>query len=302
MNEPIRASGGLVFRPAGESFEVLVVHRPRYDDWSLPKGKDDPGETAGQAAVREVEEETGVAARVIVPLAETRYRVPDGQEKAVRFFAMRPVAERTFVPNAEVDEVRWVPVADCDDLLTYRRDRDLVAGTDLSDLAETTTVLLVRHAAAGSRSKWEGDDTERPVSDKGRKQSEALVGTLAPYGIDAILTSRYLRCRQTVEPLGEALGLPVDDHPALAEGADWLWSLELIESLDGRNAVLCSHGDVIPKLVSALHRRGTPVVWKDESPILPHRKGSTWVLSCRGETVTMARYLPPPEVPTTSGA
>jgi 8-oxo-dGTP diphosphatase len=293
----IRASGGLVFRPAGDDdFEILVVHRPKYDDWSLPKGKDDPGETAEQAAIREVEEETGIRCRLVAPLAESRYTLPSGDEKLVTYFAMKPFAEVPWDPNDEVDEVRWVAVADAPGMLTYERDRNLVASAGLRSLADTSMVMVVRHAAAGSRSKWEDDDALRPLTDKGWAQARRLVDMLTPYGVDRVLSSRYVRCRQTVEPLAEAAGLEVEDHPALAEGADWIESLRLLESTDGLNVVFSSHGDIIPALMDGLLRRGVPLEWSDAPGMLPHRKGSTWMVERTSEAITIARYVPPPEL------
>lgn len=293
MSELVTASGGLVFRPTSDGYEVLVVHRPKYDDWSLPKGKEDPGETAEQAAVREVEEETGYRSRIVTPLADVEYRLSDGRDKRVRYFAMRPVAETGFDPDDEVDEVRWVSLDEAPTLLTYQRDRQLVESVDYDRLSRTGRWFLIRHAHAGDRSSWEGDDRERPLSSKGEQQSAALAQLFAPVGIDRILSSPHLRCRQTVEPLAERLGLEVEAHPALAEGADWHLTLDLIGATAGSNVAACSHGDVIPDLIRGLGMRGTELLSPDGQ--LASKKASIWELSVEDGEVSVGRYHPPPE-------
>jgi 8-oxo-dGTP diphosphatase len=122
MSYRVEAAGGVVTRDG----RVLLVHRPRYDDWTLPKGKLDPGESFEAAALREVEEETGVRCRLLRELPPTRYHV-GGRAKIVRYWHMEPEAEAAFVPNDETDELRWLPPDDALSLLTYDRDRDVVA-------------------------------------------------------------------------------------------------------------------------------------------------------------------------------
>jgi 8-oxo-dGTP diphosphatase len=129
----IEAAGGVVWRCSSEgTVEVLLVHRPRYDDWSLPKGKLDAGESHRDAALREVEEETGLRCETRAELDEVRYRDREGRAKHVRYWAMEPV-DGAFEANDEVDQVRWVAIDDVARLLTYPRDAAIVAG--LSQLA-----------------------------------------------------------------------------------------------------------------------------------------------------------------------
>jgi 8-oxo-dGTP diphosphatase len=131
----VRAAGGVVTRarvgdPAGGALEFLVVHRPRYDDWSLPKGKLEPGETFEDAARREVEEETGMRVELGVALPTSEYADRHGRPKVVHYWWMTPVAETPFVPNEEADEARWITAAEAATLLTYEHDRSLVAAVD----------------------------------------------------------------------------------------------------------------------------------------------------------------------------
>jgi 8-oxo-dGTP diphosphatase len=126
----VRAAGGVVWRRRDGDVEILVVHRPRYDDWSLPKGKLDPGESWEDAAVREVEEETGLRCRLGEELPSTSYRDRKGRSKVVRYWLMEcdPGSEGSFVPNREIDALRWLPSADSDAVLSYPHDAELVRG------------------------------------------------------------------------------------------------------------------------------------------------------------------------------
>lgn len=137
-------------------------------------------------------------------------------------------------------------------------------------------VVLVRHARAGDRSKWEGDDRLRPLDSKGLRQAEGLVTVLRDYPIERVLSSPYLRCTQTVEPLAQARGLAVEERTELAEEATRADVLRLLGELDEENVVLCTHGDVTEELVGE-----------------ELRKGSTQVLELEGDRLRRLEYLPP---------
>lgn len=274
--------------------EILCVHRPKYGDWSLPKGKQDPGETDTQTALREVAEETGVNSRIVGHLAEIEYSLASGQPKLVHFFAMKPVSSVPFVPNSEVDEIRWVTVEKAAKLLTYPDDRWLVANADYERFSASGTVFLVRHAAAGDRSKWKGDDAERPITEKGAAQAAAIADILGEVGIDRIVSSPYLRCRQTVEPLAERLSVELETSKHLAEGAPGKRGLEWIQSLSGLNTVLCSHGDMIPEYLNRLARRGMEL--RSPHGYFDCKKASIWTVHFHDGTPAEAIYQPPPVV------
>ena len=123
----VKASGGVVWRAGEDGVELVVVHRPRYDDWSLPKGKLDPGESFEDAALREVEEEVGLRCRLGAELAPVRYRDQKGRSKVVRYWLMEPLdGTAAFTPNDEVDEMRWIEIGAAPPLLSYERDAELV--------------------------------------------------------------------------------------------------------------------------------------------------------------------------------
>lgn len=290
----VRAAGGLVMRWGTRGWEILVVHRPRYDDWSLPKGKEDPGETSEETALREVWEETGVRGRILAPLDEVTYRLTDGRDKVVTYFAMTPTSSIPFEPNEEVDDVRWISPADAPGLLTYLHDSDLVAAVDLDALVGKGTLRLLRHAAAGSRTDWTGDNRLRPLSRKGMRQAEEIAESLAGAGIERILSSPYARCLGTVEPLAARIGIEVELVEALAEGSPPEDVLGVVGLLAGSNALLCSHGDVIPDLLGSFARCGAALA--TPTGVVECRKGSVWTVGAGADGLLRAEYRPPPAV------
>lgn len=153
------------------------------------------------------------------------------------------------------------------------------------------SLLLVRHAMAGSRQDWDGPDFDRPLSKKGRAQAQSLVRLLADRPVSSVHSSPYVRCVQTVEPLAEARGLPVEPAPQLAEGAAAADAVDFVRGLAGQGAVLCTHGDMVPVILDALSAAdGLPL-----PPRYPFAKGSTWELDAADGCWVGARYLPPPK-------
>jgi 8-oxo-dGTP diphosphatase len=122
----VKAAGGVVWRRAGDTIAIAIAHRPRYDDWSLPKGKLDAGESWEDGALREVEEETGMRCRLGEELEPTNYQDRKGRDKVVRYWLMEPVDDTDFVPNDEVDQLRWLAPPEALELLSYPHDRELV--------------------------------------------------------------------------------------------------------------------------------------------------------------------------------
>jgi 8-oxo-dGTP diphosphatase len=150
-----------------------------------------------------------------------------------------------------------------------------------------TQVLLIRHADAGDKSQWTGDDRERPLSEAGRAQADLLVGTLDAHPLRHLLTSGYARCAQTLAPVAARRGLPVEAVPWLEEGAD---AREVLGALiKGGDVAACTHGDVVSGVLFELAERGVQL-----GPSPRMQKGSTWVLDVEDREVRFARYLPPP--------
>ena len=206
---PLTAAGAVTWRRCAprpgssgkRGVEVLLVHRPRYDDWTFPKGKPDPGEDLVATAVREVAEETAQLVRLGHPLPDTRYRVAGGP-KRVSYWAARVVGETAtpFTPNREIDDLRWVRPGDARRLLSYEHDLDLLdAFLALRDVKahRTRTLVVVRHGKAKAREHWRRDDLLRPLTPSGRGRADALVPLLEAYGVRRVVSSPARRCVDT---------------------------------------------------------------------------------------------------------
>jgi 8-oxo-(d)GTP phosphatase len=270
----IRAAGAVLWRDGS----VAVVHRPRYDDWSLPKGKVDRGETVPATAVREVWEETGFHAVLGRHLCQVSYRA-FGQPKVVDYFSAR-VSSGAFVPNDEVDELRWVPFAEAAALVTRDEDRSVLSAF-LAAPADLATVLLVRHAKAGKRDHWPGDDDLRPLSSAGWRQAAGLRSMLPLWGPVRVHSAPRVRCVETVQGVAEDLGVGVLLEPRLSEEGYWpdreAGLVRLLEIADGvGTAVVSSQGGVIPDIVSTLADLGGLSLGGT-----PCKKGSAWLLAFR---------------------
>lgn len=292
MTRLVRAAGGVVFRRNSKGkLRVLVAHRPGYEDWSFPKGKASKDETPEETAVREVLEETGYHGRIVAPIGTTRYRIPNGV-KEVRWFAMRPLPDSPgFKKNREIDKIKWLSRKKARAILDYDNDRDLLDDSDLKRLAQTGTLHLLRHATAGERDQWDGEDRARPLIKKGHRQTAALTEALATRSIERIVTSPYIRCIQSVEPLAELIGAELEVSEALAEGPNVDAAYELVDSLIGQNSVLCSHGDVIPAVINRMMWAGLSL----ESRFYCS-KGSIWEIEVLGGRFSTGHYIPPPKV------
>ena len=292
----VLAAGAVLWRAADDdAVEVAIVHRPRYDDWSLPKGKLDPGETEPVAAVREVHEETGFAAELGRRLTSVNYPIDNGVKK-VWYWSARAIGGE-FAPNSEVDELVWLPIPAAMKKLDYAGDRKVLrrfAKNAAKHDVDTRTVLVVRHAVAGSKSRYKGDDRARPLDKKGRAQAESLVGLLLAFGATDLYAAPRARCHQTLEPLAEELGVSVADEPTLTEEAyaddraAGRTRFAEIAQADG-TPVICTQGKVIPDLIAW---------WCERDGVKPdksrNRKGSTWVLSVADGVLVAADHIGSP--------
>lgn len=251
----IEAAGGVLWRTAtgGSGIEIALVHRPKYDDWSIPKGKLEFGEHPVVGGVREVWEETGYTGVPGRPLGEIRY-LKDGTPKRVRYWAMR-VAGGQFTASDEVDQMMWLPPREAKRHLHPDRDQGVLAGLDV-DAVTTWPCLLVRHGSAGERAAWQGDDRERPLDDLGDEQAESLVPLLSAYGILRVLSADVLRCMETIGPYASHAQLPVESEPLLSEAGYAEQPDRALERLleiicSGEPSVVCSQGKTLPALLTA---------------------------------------------------
>ncbi|GAA2671968.1 NUDIX hydrolase [Actinoplanes palleronii] len=284
MLEPERAAGGVLYRPGANGVrEICLVHRPRYNDWSLPKGTFKPDEPALAAAIREVAEETGSPGLPEFGLPEVAYRLPDGRPKTVRFWLMRAGGDGPVQDTAEVDATAWLPLPEAAERLTYPDERTLLAL--VAGLPPITSVTaFVRHAHAGERKTWSGPDALRPVSAKGRRQSEQVAERLATFRPQRLVAATPLRCSQTLQPLAAATRLPIVVDNAFAEPEDAAGlparlaaaRNRLAELRSTERVVVCSQGKVMPPLLALLNA-------DDDAEPYTTRKGDGWLLTWSGE-------------------
>jgi 8-oxo-(d)GTP phosphatase len=286
----VLAAGVVLWRPGHResAAEVAVIHRPRYDDWSLPKGKVDPGETEPVTAVREVFEETGHHVQLGRRIASVSYPI-EQRTKKVQYWSARSLGG-SFAPNNEVDDLIWMSVAAAIKKVSYPYDRKILRRW-AKQPADTKSLLIVRHGTAGSKSRFSGDDKMRPLDKKGRAQAEALVAQLVTFGPTDVYSADRVRCHQTVEPLAEELGVTINNEPALTEEAyadnpkrARRRALEIADS--HRTPVICTQGKVIPDLIAW---------WCERDGVRPdksrNRKGSTWVLSLADGRLIAADHI-----------
>ncbi|GGO79710.1 NUDIX hydrolase [Nocardioides deserti] len=259
----VQSAGAVVLRRIDGRRSVLLVHRPRYDDWSFPKGKLDPGEHAAVAAVREVAEETGLPVRLGPPLPTQRYPVVGrsgaARTKTVRYWLGRvlpdaPLDVSGHTCGDEIDRVAWVPLSEAPGRMTYDYDRATLTAA-LAVPRGSVPLVVLRHGQAHPRKQWAEDDRLRPLAPAGRGEALALAPLLTAYGVASVVTSPSVRCVETVLPYAGAAGLPLREEPVLTEeDATPDGVRRLVDSLlDARSpVVLCTHRPVLPHVLAAL--------------------------------------------------
>jgi 8-oxo-dGTP diphosphatase len=261
--------------------QVLLVHRPAYDDWSFPKGKLDRGELSPVAAVREVAEETGVRVRLGVPLASQSF--PNGSRtKVVDYWVGRVVGDPDvsgYLVNDEIDEVVWMEVDKAARQLSYPRDRDTLREA-LAAGRKTRALAVLRHGQARSRKAWRKDDRVRPLVVQGRTQARSAAPVLEAFGVTRIVSSSSTRCLDTVTPYAERSGRAVIGMDALSEEDATAKKVrrvvdELLSS--GEDAVLCTHRPVLPAVYDAIGIPAEPHA-TGELLVVHHRRGRVHAL------------------------
>lgn len=275
----IRSAGALVWRPVGSAvgaapgtsldasdIEVLLVHRPRYRDWSWPKGKAEHNEPLAQAAVREVEEETGQVVYLNRPLTLQRYRLGSGHTKEVHYWAAQALRKHPakaarppvqLASKKEIDQAKWCKPAKARQILTRRGDRRLLS--ELLQMASkgeltSSSIILLRHAKAKSREKWKGTEEDRPLTRMGGRQALDVPPLLSAFGADHLLSSPWSRCQQTVLPYAALTGLAVETMPQLTE--------QRVETHPEESSALVEQllAEPTGRHVVSLHRPGLPAL------------------------------------------
>lgn len=276
----IIAAGAVLWRVRDSRLEICLIHRPKYDDWTLPKGKVEDGEHILATAVREVEEETGHRISLGRPLPSQRY-IAGNRPKLVHYWAAHiPDGATDWQPTREVDRVEFMPAGEAITKLSYQHDAAVVA-----ELAEgpvqTSPLVLLRHTTSVNRSDWEGPDSARPLSERGQAEADRLTTVLSAYGRLRVVSSDAVRCTDSVRPYADHHGFDIEMDPALSEaGHEDGSAVPRVQRLlaDGEPAVICSHRPVLPDLLAATTRRALVPVPDVELPpggfhVLHHRDG-----------------------------
>lgn len=249
-DEPIEAAGTVLWRPATAGVELALVHRPKYDDWSFPKGKLLAGEHPLLAARRETAEETGQHIVLGRRLPTQRYLV-NGRRKRVRFWSARGIDGGVFEPTSEIDRLVWLSPREARQRLSYAHDAELVRAFEAAPV-NTVPVTLLRHASAMARARWTGDDQRRPLSPAGHEQARLIARLYPCFGEQRLLSSPALRCLQTIEELAHD-DASVTREPTLTEEAYAQAPQRAVTLMRevlraGRGTLVCTHRPLLPTL------------------------------------------------------
>lgn len=260
----VYAAGGVVWRIVDDKVHVLLIHRTKYRDVTLPKGKVDPGEMLAETAAREIFEETGIRVSLGVPVGVSRYRLPSKRQKIVHYWAAEAtdaaIRASAFIPNKEIAALEWVALKKATARLSYPVDVEILENFQrLVDegVLRTFPIIALRHAKALAREDWDGKDAARPLAPRGKKQANSIVGPLLAFGPRKLISSPAVRCMKTIAPLSAALGRSVDKTALISQDA-WEDGASDARTVIGQRvrarkpAVLCSHGPVLPEILTEL--------------------------------------------------
>ena len=263
----VLAAGALLWRIEDDVLKVALVHRGRYDDWSWPKGKVDPGETLPETAVREIREETGLKVRLGVPLGIQRYKLSNKNQKVVYYWAAevsdRALQTSNFKPNEEVSGVHWFSAKEAKSRLSYTHDHeqlDLLLSLSQRKMLKTKPVVILRHGKARSRATWKDGEASRPLLSDGNAQAEALPKMLKAFGAKTVFSSPWTRCLSTIAPYAQSTKVKVKTSPEFTETANEKKPAEtkfLFNNLINLNKsiVICTHRPVLPTMIEVLEAR-----------------------------------------------
>jgi 8-oxo-dGTP diphosphatase len=267
----VEAAGALVWRVRQGKLQVALVHRPRYGDWSWPKGKVDEGETILGAATREVAEETGHDVVLGIPLPGLEYDLSDGRRKRVHYWAAqvagrpdaaslraRPPAPP--VSPKEIDQLRWFDADVAFKRLTRPDDQeplDELVEAYAKERLDTRALVVARHGTARRRADWKGTELDRPLTAEGRRQSGALIPILSTFGVGRVVTSAWARCISTVAPYAAAAQVVPEVSTILTETEHHSSPARVAAEVYGlleshADVVLCTHRPVLPTVVDVL--------------------------------------------------
>jgi len=294
LSSTIQAAGAVVWRNNKNKTEIAIIHRPKYYDWSFPKGKVEINESLIACAHREVLEETNIQTEFGAFLGDVEYLTPDGK-KRVFFWAAKAVNQNDFNPNSEVDQLQWVEVKKVKELLTLETDKKILAQFVKFDF-DTKPFILLRHAKAVTRDEWQGDDDDRPLDSLGQNQANRLLSIYQVYNLDQIHTSDAVRCYDTVNPMAKGLGIKLEVTGKLSESTykkdkekAFDYAKDLIK-VDAR-ILLCSHNPILPKMLNKITKKSD--VDADEGKLSP---ADGWVIHRNGKEIIQIDRLDAPTI------
>ncbi|HEX6519111.1 MAG TPA: NUDIX domain-containing protein [Streptosporangiaceae bacterium] len=279
----ITAAGTVLWRTGPDGPEVLLVHRPKYDDWSLPKGKRKRGERLLITAVRETLEETSVRPVLGSPLGAVSYPFR-GLVKRVDYWSAVTADEAR--PSHEVDGIAWLSLHQAAERLSYPHDRDVIYRLVPRG---TVPLIILRHASAVPKGII--DDLLRPLDASGRHEADALAGLLACFAPHArVLSSPALRCTQTVAPYAAQAGVAIEENQNLARTGGGITPGPLIRALirERRPAIVCLHRENTPVALGA----ACSELGADPADDPGLSKGGFWVVHADGELMALEKHEP----------
>ena len=300
MNELIIAAGGVVWRETEDSkIELAIIHRPKYDDWTFPKGKLDTGEELISCAYREIMEETGLDIELGPFLGEVEYIAIDG-EKQVSYWAAKALSSsKDFHANNEADLLEWHDFESARTKLTRDTDREIL-DIFVESPFQAAKLIFLRHAKALARSEWQSGDEDRPLDNLGQLQAKRMHAVYQVFGVSQIHTSDAVRCYDTVIGMTNALKIEPVITSKLSEytfeknkDKSLDYGLELAETSrsTGATILLCSHNPVLPRMLERITKKSG--VDLPENKLKP---GDAWVVFLGKKKCLQIDVIPAPVV------
>ena len=294
MSEAISAAGAVVWRKHKDNFtEVAIIHRPKYDDWSFPKGKLEVGESLIACAHREVLEETNLQTEFGPHLGQVEYFTPDGLKK-VTYWSAKVIAEKPFRANTEVDQLKWIPITKVIEVLTNETDKEIF-DKFVKVKFNSKPFILLRHAKAITREEWQGEDDDRPLSSSGQNQAMRLLSTYQVFNIDQIHSSDAVRCYDTVKSMAKGLDIKLEVSSKLSESTykkDKEKAFDYVRELikEDKSILICSHNPILPKMLNKLTKKSE--IEADEDKLSP---ADGWVIHRSGKEIIQIDRLDAPK-------
>ncbi len=295
MSEAISAAGAVVWRKHKDHFtEVAIIHRPKYDDWSFPKGKIEVGESLIACAYREVLEETNLQTEFGPLLGQVEYFTPDGLKK-VTYWSAKVIAEKPFRTNTEVDQLKWIPITNVIEVLTNETDKEIF-DKFVKVKFNSKPFILLRHAKAITRDEWQGEDDDRPLSSSGQNQAMRLLSTYQVFNIDQIHSSDAVRCYDTVNPIAKGLDIKLEVTGKLSESTykkDKEKAFDYAKNLLTKDvrALICSHNPILPKMLNKLTKKSE--IDADEEKLSP---ADGWIIHRIGKEIIQIDRIDAPSI------